>query len=315
MNIKDAYNRTFKTLRISLTNACNLGCSYCVSENSSKLIKKSISHIQIAEYVRLMHELLQLETIRLTGGEPTLYKEIIPLIKALKSLNIPIKMTSNGYKLQEVVSQLSPFDLHSINISLDSVDEEIFNKVSKKTNVKKILDVIEYCLSVGFKIKLNAVIIKNLNESQIIPLLEYSFSRGVEIRFLELMKMGHFYSNKDFENNFFSESEILNTISSKYNFTKLPREPHSTANYWIIDNFGTFGIIANESSPFCEDCDRLRMNTEGQIFGCLSNPHGIDISNYNGDLTVLKGYLAEALSQKQVVKFSGSELKMIDIGG
>ncbi|HSB93319.1 MAG TPA: hypothetical protein VLC28_09390, partial [Flavitalea sp.] len=112
---------------------------------------------------------------------------------------------------------------------------------------------------------------------------------------------------------FFGQQEILHTIASKYPFRALPRQSASTANYWLTDDNQRFGIIANESSPFCHDCNRLRLDSEGRLFGCLSNNSGIDVRNLDREEMIHA--LESALAQKQSLKFIGSELSMLQIGG
>src|SRR5690606_12871677 len=165
----------------------------------------------------------------------------------------------------------------------------------------------------GIHVKINSVIMKGVNESQILPLFEYAISKNVVIRFLELMKMGHLYESHN--DHFFSEQEILWTIAKKYDFHKKLRKGSSTANYWETTEGYKFGIIANESSPFCFDCNRLRLDSFGNIYGCLSENQGISILDCLDDDKALEQKLQLALQQKQTVKFTGSELSMKAIGG
>jgi len=161
-------------------------------------------------------------------------------------------------------------------------------------------------------VKLNAVIMKGINEQEIIPLVEFAKSRNIQIRFLELMKMGHLHNRKD--NPVFTEADILRVLASQYLFEKLPRKASATANLWqMSDNF-TFGIIANESSPFCTDCDRLRIDSEGNMYGCLSSNIPIKLDNNECD-SEWNEKLGLALSHKQLISFTGSALSMIEIGG
>jgi len=160
-------------------------------------------------------------------------------------------------------------------------------------------------------VKLNAVILKGINDNQVIPLLEFARSKNIIIRFLEVMAMGHLH--KDPWKYFFGQQQILQTIAAKYPFHALTRQTASTANYWITNDQQKFGIIANESSPFCHDCNRLRIDSEGRLFGCLSSNHGIDARNL--DQGQLVQALKAALAQKQSLKFIGSELSMLQIGG
>jgi cyclic pyranopterin phosphate synthase len=317
--IEDPYGRTFKTLRISLTNTCNLGCVYCVEgeevRKDMRSNKASLSLDQLIEVVTELKAILPLETIRLTGGEPTLFKELIPLVKALSDLGIAtIKMTSNGYLLADMAVDLAAAGLKEVNISLDAMDADVFYKVSRRKDLHRILKAIECCMNAGIQVKLNAVIMKGLNDSQVLPLLHYAAQQKITVRFLELMKMGYYFSN-EFERYFYSEKNILDAISSHYTYTKEPRIQGATANYWVTEEGYRFGIIANESSPFCGDCDRLRLDSNGNIFGCLSENSAVPVYDVIGHKEKLIDRLRIALSHKQPVQFKGSNLQMMAIGG
>lgn len=315
--ITDIHNRTFKTLRISLIGLCNLGCVYCVSNNEKKPLyrKKALSHLEIIDIITKLHQLLGLKTIRLTGGEPTLYPRLTELIEGLSPLQIDLKMTTNGYNLEKLITPIYDAGLKHINISLDTINESTFKKISNRTKVSKILESIEKCKEKGFIIKLNTVIIRGINDHEIIDILNYAHQLDVPVRFLELMKMGHLFSD-DHKKYYFSEQEILESIKSEYSISKDIRTPHATANYFSINNKKyKFGIIANESEPFCSDCDRLRLDISGNIYGCLSDNHPLDISEDFRNDNSLAQKLQMALLQKQTDFFKGSKLSMLAIGG
>jgi cyclic pyranopterin phosphate synthase len=320
MEIRDQYSRTFKTLRLSLTSNCNLGCVYCVNstDKENTLVNKNIamSYQEIVYAVKKIHELTGLETVRLTGGEPTLYKDLIPIIKEIRSIGIEnIKMTSNGYLLKEMIPSLVEAGLNKINISLDAISRDGFNKISGRKNLEKILEAIDKGLEYGIEIKINAVILKNVNDDQIVPLFDFSKERNITLRFLELMQMGPLHKAKEFEKYFVSEKEILNNLAAHTTFTPILRRPSDTANYWISEEGYKFGIIANESSPFCGDCNRLRLDSFGNIYGCLSNDAALSIRYELNDENKLREKLMEALSYKQELKFTGSAISMMAIGG
>ena len=306
--IQDIYGRTFKTLRVSLLSACNLGCIYCTdSEDLAAENKKqkngALDAQKLANIIHQLHEQLDLDVVRLTGGEPLLSPHLVPLIKEIKDLGIPkIKLTTNGFLLERLAKPLKEAGMQSINVSLDAVDEDVFFLMSKRNGVKRILDGIDAALDAGMEVKLNAVLMKGINDNQIIPLLDYTFQRGIIIRFLEVMSMGHLYHNS--EKFLVTKDEVLHTIANHYDFMPLIRSASSTANYWKTDQGNVFGIIANESAPFCHDCNRLRLDSHGNIFGCLSSNYPININGVNSE--ELNQKLALALSHKQKLKFSGS---------
>jgi GTP 3',8-cyclase len=317
MLITDQYNRAFKTLRVSLLSKCNLSCVYCtmgedeVKENNVQ--QHPVSANSLLQQVKQLHEVLQLETIRLTGGEPLLYHELIPLIKGIGELGIQkIKLTSNGFLLERLALPLKEAGLQSVNVSLDAIEEDIFFLMSKRNDVQRILNGIEAAVAAGLQVKINAVVMKGINEDQIIPLLDFAFERNISIRFLEIMAMGYLHENAD--KYLFTQEEILSTVRQKYQVEKILRTSASTANYWRTANGKIFGIIANESEPFCHDCNRLRLDSNGNIYGCLSSNHPIAL-NKDDTETALISKLQQAMAQKQAVKFTGSELSMLHIGG
>lgn len=314
--IVDVYGRTFKTLRISLLNRCNLGCVYCNIDDETTNHGGSQGRLPVEnllEHISRLHSVLQLETIRLTGGEPLLYPDLVQVIEGINAIGITeIKLTTNGFLLERWAKPMKQAGMRSINVSLDAIDEDVFFLISKRSNVQRIINGIRAANEAGLDVKINSVIMKGINDSQLIPLLEYAFEQNLTIRFLEVMAMGHLYhSSKRY---LFTRQQILDRISERYVFDELPRKNSSTSSYWKTKNGNIFGIIANESEPFCHDCNRLRLDSEGNIYGCLSSNHPISISGTNDD-SELSEKLREALFQKQPVRFMGSELSMLNIGG
>ena len=320
MVITDSFGRTFKTLRISLINTCNFGCVYCVAddheliENRQLLKDNALPSDVLLHLINLLNTKLHFKNIRLTGGEPLLYKDINSLIKNIKTQTgiDDIKLTTNGYLLEGMAQSLKDAGLSHINLSLDALNEEVFQKISRRKKLQRILNGLEKAIELGFKLKINAVIMKGLNESEILPLFEFAKSKNIPIRFLELMKMGYLFNHND--NRFYSQDDILKTINNKYEFNQLERKAHATANEWITDDGYVFGVIANETMPFCSDCDRLRLDNFGNIYGCLSSNLPIHLT-INETSESLEEKLIEALSHKQAIKFLGSDLSMLSIGG
>lgn len=314
--IVDGYGRTFKTLRVSLLNKCNLGCVYCNMDDETTNhggSEKRMPVENLLEQIARVHSVLQLETIRLTGGEPLLYPGLVQVIEGINAIGITeIKLTTNGFLLERWAKPMKQAGMRSINVSLDALDEDVFFSISKRSNVQRIISGIRTATEVGLDVKINSVIMKGINESQLIPLLEYAFEQNITIRFLEVMAMGHLYhSSKKY---LFTRQHILDKISERYVFDELPRKNSATSSYWRTEQGNVFGIIANESEPFCHDCNRLRMDSEGNIYGCLSSNHPISISDIKSERE-LSEKLKEALLQKQPVRFMGSELSMLNIGG
>lgn len=316
--VRDLYGRTFKTLRVSLINTCNLGCVYCTfgneeqKENYISFKENSLTPNELSQSINQLHRVLHLETIRFTGGEPLLYKQLPELVMSVKKAGISnLKITTNGLLLESLAHKLKEAGITELNVSLDAIDEDVFYAMSRRSGINRIFNGIDAAIKAGIKIKINSVIMKGLNDSQIMPLMNYASEKALTIRFLEIMAMGHLYGNAD--KHFFSQQEILSAINKQYKFDRLPRQHSSTANYWQTDTGQIFGIIANESEPFCSDCNRLRLDSYGNIYGCLSSNNPISIKGVDDEELAIR--LNQALKQKQAIKFAGSKLSMMHIGG
>lgn len=313
--IRDHLGRAFKTLRISLVNQCNFGCVYCTDDLDGKNQKKNttLTPDELLSFVQKLHIELNLKSIRLTGGEPLLYPDLSYLINGLSLIGLDeIKMTSNGFLLEKKAKLLFDAGLREVNISLDAANSADFFKMTRRDKFEDVKNGIETAMNAGLQIKLNTVLMKGRNDDQIIPLLNFAKERGVVIRFLEVMAMGHLHNQKG--NFLVSQEEILSVITKAHQFSALPRRQSATANYWRTTDGIVFGIIANDSVPFCSDCDRLRLDNEGNIYGCLSVNEPISLNEAHSS-EEYRNLLTQALSQKQEVKFTGSKLSMLEIGG
>ena len=318
----DTSGRSFKKLRVSLTHDCNYACVYCSYGHNSEEepsylkpshAKKVLPASELTEIIRKLHALLQLKAVRLTGGEPLLYPRLKSTIATIRDMGISnIGMTTNGHLLQSKVKDLHEAGLQSVNISLDALSEEKFMQMSRFPGLSKVLNSIDAALEVGINVKLNAVIVAGRNEQEILPLLDFAMRKKVVIRFLELMPMGPLH--KTMNGLFFSKYHILQVLHSRYSIAEMPREMSSTADYWSIDGKKAFGIIANDSSPFCSDCNRLRLDSYGNLYGCLSSLIPVPVSaDIEPDEMI--SALQLAITHKQPSRFVGNLRTMQSIGG
>ena len=316
----DGFGRSFKKLRLSVLSVCNFNCVYCDPQgekrNSGTIGRiKSLSPGGLAETVKRIHDRVGLTSVRITGGEPLLYRRLPELIRLLKQIGIPsVSLTTNASKLSERLSELLHSGLDGINISLDAIDQNTFQKMSGgHGNLEDVMDGIDGCRSSGISLKINSTIVKGINDIQTLDLLDFAMARNITLRYIELMEMGPLFGN--IKEKLFSQSEILDAIGKKYSYEKLPRNKSSTAHYYRIAETGyQFGIISNVSEPFCNDCDRLRLSSDGKIFGCLSENRGFSVTGVKEE-DVFDEILHEALLQKKKNGFMGSSLSMKDIGG
>ena len=316
--IEDELGRKFKTLRLSVTPICNFACEYCVGgleTHTGKTKQYNTKLDTFKKYVYEIHRILNLHKVRLTGGEPLLYHEISQLIRILKEeIGIPhVSLTTNGSRLEKVASALKQSGLDSLNLSLDAIDSAVFYKMSKRNRLDEVIKGLQLSLEAGIQLKLNCTVMRGFNESQILPLLEFSGSRKIPIRYLEFMQMGAYYQN--YKSFLVSQDEILSVISHKYKIRELGRKKSSTSYEYETEEGYLFGIIANESSPFCKDCDRLRLDSKGVLYGCLSSNHGFPLEGIENLREVLPSVLQKAIFQKQKERFIGSPITMISVGG
>lgn len=296
-----------------------MACTYCVPEDDAdgirSQLKPSLTAGDMVKIIKALHQELKLEKIRITGGEPLMYPNIVHLIKEIKLLGInDIALTTNAYYLENLASRLKQAGLKSINISIDALDKEIFKKMTRKDMLAQTLKGIYAAIHEGFPIKINAVILKHVNSSQIIPLIKFGIQHQIPVRFLELMKMGYLHHN--YQDYSFSQAEILEEVNQEFSTHRKLRKISATANYWEIDETNyKFGIIANETEPFCSDCDRLRLDSYGKLYGCISAIKGISVLQKIKNKENIEPELSLALKQKQPIRFIGNEMSMRHIGG
>jgi GTP 3',8-cyclase len=316
--IIDKYGRTFRTLRVSLLQHCNLACVYCVSGEADLLSANApdaARPLEVGELLRMigrLHQQLKLTNVRLTGGEPLLYPGLAPLISGIRELGVgSVKLTTNGFLLERQAVLLQKAGLEAINVSLDAVDESVFFRMTRRHSAGRVIRGIDAAIAAGLDVKLNAVIMKGCNDTEVLSLLDLAASRGLRVRFLEVMAMGHLHDRP--ASQLLSQEEMLRIIGEFHVFEPMPREASATARYWKSEGH-IFGIIANQSEPFCRDCDRLRLDSGGKIYGCLSSNEPIALSVEEGEEEWSRK-LVSALLQKQPLRFTGSGLSMLRIGG
>ncbi len=320
--IVDALGRRFRNLRVSLTAACNYACTYCVP-NGKRLqaAEYELEGDELAYAVELLVDAAGIEKLRITGGEPLLSPKFDGLLPKLMALPLnDVSITTNGQLIRRKAEVLLGSGLKRINVSLDTLDPVRFSQIARGGDLETVLDGIELLRAGGLKLKINMVPMRTSNADQIMPMLDFCLERGIELRFIELMNMGHLRRGNQYRQDFFGMDEILETIGERYEFTRTDAPYDSTAVRYEIPDGGVFGIIANESEPFCTSCTRLRLSSNGFIYGCLSNTacHDIkpilDLPRHQA-IARLQGLLVNALADKQDVSFKGEVTVMKFIGG
>ena len=283
--VKDSLGRPLRDLRISVSDRCNFRCGYCMPSEVFTPNYKFLPKVEILsfeEITRTAKVFAQLGTrkVRLTGGEPLLRRDLSTLIKMLSS--IPevedLALTTNGQLLQQFAEALFRDGLHRITVSLDSLDGEIFRDINGgKSSPSQVTAGIETALNVGLKVKINMVVQRGINESQILPIAHYGKSLGVCTRFIEFMDVGN--HNTWLQEKVFSANEIVQVLSEDFDLTPIKsRIPGEVARRFREKGNGwEIGLISSVTQPFCQDCVRIRLTADGTVYTCLFATTGFDI--------------------------------------
>lgn len=320
--IVDAFGRRFRNLRISLTAACNYACTYCVPDGKKlQAATAELSAEELTYAVQLLVDAAGIEKLRITGGEPLLSPKFDALLPAVMALPLSdVSLTTNGQLLPRKAGLIVDAGLPRINVSLDTLDPERFRAIARSGDLDTVLHGMALMREAGLKVKVNMVPLRTQNAEQILPMLEYCLEHGMELRYIELMNMGHLRYGSGFQRDFIGMEEILETIAGRYEFTRTDAPYDSTAVRFEIPGKGHFGIIANESEPFCSSCTRLRLSSNGFLYGCLSNAANHDMrpvlaQPHHHAMAQLQSLLMKALGDKQDLSFKGEVTVMKFIGG
>lgn len=273
--LQDQYGRIKRKLRISVTDRCNFKCQYCMPEHPEWLEKSDILSFEaLYTFCELMVE-QGIESIRITGGEPLMRQGVVHFIRSLGQLRAKglarISMTSNGHYLAQYADALKQAGLDDINISLDSLDSQQFLQLTKK-QLKPVLQGIAAAQQSGLKIKINTVLMKGINDDQILPLVTWAKSQSTPLRFIEYMPLNsdaHWQKNQ-----VVTEQEILSQLQPHYQI-RLNTQAHDPARTYVLNDNFTVGIISTISNSFCAECDRLRLTATGELFSCLFSDIGL----------------------------------------
>ncbi|SFW59806.1 cyclic pyranopterin phosphate synthase [Sinomicrobium oceani] len=266
--IKDTYHRTHDYLRISLTDVCNLRCFYCMPEEDYDFTPES-RLMQVDEITRIARTFVDMGVtkIRLTGGEPLARKDAAEILKQLSDLPVTLTMTTNATLLHRYMDILEGCGVRSLNISLDTLKPEKFLWITRRKQFRLAMDNIHEAVRRGFHVKINAVIMKGLNDNELLDFVSWTRDYPVHVRFIEFMP---FNGNRWTSNQVFTWKEMLEVIATEFPYEHLQKEPHDTAKkYRVPGHKGTFAVISTMSAPFCSGCNRMRLTADGKMKNCL----------------------------------------------
>ena len=274
--LKDGFGRIHDYLRISLTDACNFRCTYCMPGELMQF--KPSAHLMQPDEIDAiagMFVRMGVRKIRLTGGEPLVRKEAAEIIRSLSKYPVELTLTTNGSRTDEFIPVFKDAGIRSVNVSLDTLNAEKFFKVTRRPQFQLVWDNIQLLIKEGFHVKVNVVMMRGLNEDEILDFVALTREQHVHIRFIEFMPFnGNHWENEKV----ISYQEILETIAGQHDFIKLRDDANATAKKFKIYNHeGTFAIISTMSAPFCSTCNRMRLTADGKMKNCLFSKGEVDL--------------------------------------
>jgi cyclic pyranopterin phosphate synthase len=267
----DPHGRTVRDLRISVTDRCNFRCTYCMPEEGMQWLPRSdvLSFEEIERVARVCVERFGFDGIRLTGGEPTVRSHLPVLVGKLAALGADLSMTTNGATLRLLAADLRAAGLARINISLDSLRADRFLALTRRDALDKVLDGIDAALEAGFEpVKVNCVLIRGVNDDELLDFADFGRSRGVVVRFIEFMPL-------DADGAWSAAAvvpaaEIVERIGAVHPMERVGVGGSAPAARWrYLDGAGEIGVVASVTENFCGTCDRVRLTAEGQFRNCL----------------------------------------------
>ncbi len=295
--LTDSFGRAHTYLRISLIERCNLRCTYCMPEDGVTLSPRS--HLMTYEEIHTIAKTFVnhgVTKIRLTGGEPLIRKDISIILRKLSALGVELSISTNAVIIDRFIDTLKDNGVKNINVSLDSLNQETFKHITLRNEFDKVYKNIFLLVNEGFNVKVNVVLLKGVNDNEIIDFIHFTKDLPVVVRFIEFMP---FDGNKWNKEKLVSYKEIMEYIHAVYSEEKIERlqdAPNDTSkNYKIKGYTGSFAIISTVTNPFCDTCNRLRLTANGQLKNCLFSSSESDL------LTTLRaGKPIEAIIKKAV---------------
>lgn len=274
--LTDRHNRTHHSLRISIVDKCDLRCTYCMPEDQHFLKREELmTREEIALVAKLFVERYGITKIRLTGGEPLVRPDAVDIVRDMSRLGVSLGLTTNAMTLDKHLDGLLAAGLKNINISLDTFDAERFKRITRRDGFDKVHANSLLALRRGMRVKVNMVVMRGVNDDELLRFVELTREHPVHVRFIEFMP---FAGNHWGRERVYTYAEMLGHIGSTYSFEKLPDDPHSTAKAYQVPGWpGTFAVISTVTEPFCGDCDRLRLTAEGKMRNCLFTREETDL--------------------------------------
>lgn len=318
-DLVDGFGRVHRDLRISVTDRCNFRCTYCMPAEGLPWLPREdlLSYEELTRVARVCVERFGFDGIRLTGGEPTVRAHLPVLVEQLSALGVDLSLTTNGATLRLVADDLARAGLRRINISLDSLRRDRFLEITRRDEIDKVLDGIDAALEAGLSpVKLNVVVMRGVNDDELVDFAAFGRDKGVHVRFIEFMPLD---AQQEWTNDqVVTQDEIVSTINAAFPLEVVPESVRGSdpAALWrYTDGGGTsgggdIGVIPSVTHAFCESCDRVRLTAEGSLRHCLFATRELDLR------TLLRegasdDDLADAIRAEVGAKWAGHQINQV----
>jgi cyclic pyranopterin phosphate synthase len=274
----DGFGRVHRDLRISVTDRCNFRCTYCMPAEGLEWLPRDqvLSFEEIERIARVCVERFGIDSIRLTGGEPTVRAHLPVLVGKLAALGADLALTTNGATLRLIADDLVAAGLRRVNVSLDTLRRDRFAELTRRDQLGSVLDGIEAAKEAGLDpVKVNTVVMRGVNDDEVLDLATFGRDRGVVVRFIEWMPLD---ADQHWESDaVVSQDEILRTIDAVYPVEAIQRGHEPAERFVYRDGMGEVGVIPSVTRPFCASCDRIRLTADGQLRSCLFSVDEVDL--------------------------------------
>ncbi len=304
----DGFGRQVQDLRISVTDRCNFRCTYCMPKEGLHWLPRPdiLSFEEIVRVARVFVERFGITSVRLTGGEPTVRAHLPALVEQLAALGVELSMTTNGASLAGLAGPLRRAGLHRVTVSCDSLRPGRFAEITGRDMLGQVLAGIDAAVASGLQpVKLNSVVVRGVNDDEVVDLARFGRERGVEVRFIEFMPLdasGQWSAGK-----VVASAEVVARINEAYPLEPLTHGPEPAERFRYLDGAGTVGVVASVTRPFCASCDRVRLTAEGALRSCLFAVREADLR------AILRGGgsdddLAQAIADEVWHKWAGHSI-------
>ena len=312
--LTDTHQRQHNYLRISLTERCNLRCSYCMPLEGVQL--SPAKHLMNANEIYSIAKIfvnLGVNKIRLTGGEPLVRKDFSRILERLSNLNVDLSITTNAVSIDRYLIQLKKARVETINVSLDTLDADKYQKITFRNYFNRVYQNILTLISEGFKVKINAVLMRGINEDEILNFIKLTENLPIVFRFIEFMP---FNGNQWRREKTISFNEIMRKIKKAYPSNEIIRTkdaPNDTSKNYAIKGYrGSFAIISTVTNPFCDTCNRIRLTADGKLKNCLFSKNESDLLTALRNKEDLEEIIAKNINNKFAVRSGMSSPQVFD---